>query len=66
MLWIYIIGLVREETLMELGSRNFFLCPKSSKAEDTTSDDGAKAASSCSTEAVKNDLSWLRFMSLLQ
>lgn len=55
----------REEKLVELGSRNFFLWPKS---ETTADGGGAKPASNCSKEADKcrnKDLSWLRFMSFL-
>ncbi|CAI9105544.1 OLC1v1004483C1 [Oldenlandia corymbosa var. corymbosa] len=48
-------SLNREEKLMELGSRNFFLCPKKCGAENNTSSttSSSAAASSCSTQAEK-------------
>lgn len=62
-------GLDREEKVMELGSRNFFLCPRKSK---TTVDGGAAnegsvttSFASCSNQAdkvTKSGFNWLKFM----
>lgn len=49
---------------MELGSRNFFLCPKRTAAEGG----GASVTPSCSEEAekgIKKGLAWLKFMDFL-
>ncbi|KAK4395941.1 hypothetical protein Sango_1748400 [Sesamum angolense] len=60
-------SLDREEKLMELGSRNFFLCPKRATAESG----GAVVSpgtSNCSKEAgpaTKKGLPWLKFMDFL-
>lgn len=57
-------SLDKEEKLMELGSRNFFLCPKKAAAEGG----GASVTSSCSEEAekgIKKGLAWLKFMDFL-
>ncbi|KAK4396767.1 hypothetical protein Sango_1513300 [Sesamum angolense] len=60
-------SLDREEKLMELGSRNFFLCPKRATAESG----GAAVSpgtSNCSKEAgpvTKKGLPWLKFMDFL-
>lgn len=55
-------SLSRDETLINLGSRNFFLCPR-------ICDEGETASSStCSREArktVKIGLPWLKFMGFL-
>ncbi|KAL2541049.1 hypothetical protein Adt_02027 [Abeliophyllum distichum] len=62
-------SLNREEKLMALGSRNFFLCPK--KAAEATRDGGAvmtAPTSSCSKEAAnptKIGWSWLKIMEIL-
>lgn len=63
-------SLNKEEKLMALGSRNFFLCPK--KAVEASSDGGhvtTAPTSSCSKEAAKptkiNGLPWLKFMEFL-
>ncbi|KAK1409978.1 hypothetical protein QVD17_36509 [Tagetes erecta] len=51
-----------EEKLIELGSRNFFLCPKQIEYPETL-------LSSCSEEAenvTKPGAGWLRFMNFLQ
>ncbi|XVE59512.1 hypothetical protein DITRI_Ditri05aG0051700 [Diplodiscus trichospermus] len=56
-------SLGREEKLMALGSRNFFLCTK--KAE---SKDGENKTTSCSKEAekvTKSVIPWLKFMDFL-
>lgn len=56
------IGLDREEKLMNLGSRNFFLCPR--KSETAESGGGtAIPPTSCSKEAEKGPkMGWLKFM----
>lgn len=66
-------SLNREEKLMVLGSRNFFLCPKksaSASGADGGSFGGVTASpSSCSKEAAKDSktgFSWLKFMDLLR
>lgn len=62
-------GLDREEKLMELGSRNFFLCPKKSAADGGSSGGGITTSSgSCSKQvekASKTGFSWLKFMDSL-
>ena len=59
-------SLDREEKLMELGSRNFFLCPN---AKAVGGGGGAMASSaSCSKEAEKvsrNGFAWLKFMNFM-
>ncbi|TQE13272.1 hypothetical protein C1H46_001079 [Malus baccata] len=61
-------SLDREEKLMELGSRNFFLCPNA-KAVGGGGGGGATASSaSCSKEAEKvsrNGFAWLKFMNFM-
>ncbi|KAL1558210.1 hypothetical protein AAHA92_08703 [Salvia divinorum] len=56
-------SLDREVKIVELGSRNFFLCPGQIAAE------GGGGASSCSKEAeesnTKKGLPWLKFMDFL-
>lgn len=59
-------SLERDEKLIELGSRNFFLCPK--KAVTDGGGDGTTSSSSCSKEAVKaskTGIPWLKFMDFL-
>ncbi|KAH6814695.1 hypothetical protein C2S51_023713 [Perilla frutescens var. frutescens] len=59
-------SLNREQKLAELGSRNFFLCPK--KAAAAADGGGASVVSSCSGEAenrAKTGLPWLKFMDFL-
>jgi hypothetical protein len=48
-------GLDRNEKLREIGSRNFFMCPKNSIGESENGGDGSVTASfgSCSTQAEK-------------
>ncbi|XP_062016105.1 uncharacterized protein LOC133732545 [Rosa rugosa] len=65
-------SLDREEKLMELGSRNFFLCPKKSAADGGSggsSGGGITTSSgSCSKQAEKaskTGFSWLKFMDSL-
>ncbi|XP_009803629.1 uncharacterized protein LOC107823730 [Nicotiana tabacum] len=67
-------SLNREEKLMGLGSRNFFLCPKKSNAESavegtvTTSSSSsscAKQADTATASATKISLPWLKFMDFL-
>ncbi|XWS73962.1 hypothetical protein CRYUN_Cryun02cG0174600 [Craigia yunnanensis] len=56
-------SLGREEKLMALGSRNFFLCTKKA-----TSKDGENNTTSCSKEAekvTKSLIPWLKFMDFL-
>ncbi|XP_009616748.1 uncharacterized protein LOC107789908 [Nicotiana tabacum] len=66
-------SLNREEKLMGLGSRNFFLCPKKSNAESagavTTSSSSsscAKQADTATASATKIALPWLKFMDFLR
>ncbi|XP_057781916.1 uncharacterized protein LOC131000153 [Salvia miltiorrhiza] len=58
-------SLDREVKIVELGSRNFFLCPRKTAAESG----GAAVSSSCSKEAEegtnKKGLPWLKFMDFL-
>ncbi|KAG8387548.1 hypothetical protein BUALT_Bualt02G0032700 [Buddleja alternifolia] len=63
-------SLDREEKLMSLGSRNFFLCPKAVAVVTAESSGGATtaSASTCSKEAdkgTKKGLPWLKFMDFL-
>ncbi|KAL0460094.1 UNVERIFIED_CONTAM: hypothetical protein Slati_0636600 [Sesamum latifolium] len=61
-------SLDREATLMALGSRNFFLCPKRAAAE-MVAESGGAATSRCSREAdnaTKKSLPWLKFMDFLR
>lgn len=62
-------SLDREERLMALGSRNFFLCPKKSAADGGSSAGGITTSSgSCSKQAEKaskTGFSWLKFMDSL-
>lgn len=61
-------SLDKEEKLMELGSRNFFLCPRKTAAEGAAEGGGASVTSSCSEEAekgIKKGLPWLKFMEFL-
>ncbi|KAE8680530.1 histone deacetylase HDT1-like [Hibiscus syriacus] len=56
-------SLEREEKLMALGSRNFFLCTKTAALKD-----GEKRTTSCSNEAeivTKSSIPWLIFMDFL-
>ncbi|CAK9150516.1 unnamed protein product, partial [Ilex paraguariensis] len=58
----------REEKLMALGSRNFFLCPKKSATETGGGGDAAMPSTSCSKQAekaTKIGLPWLKFMDFL-
>lgn len=70
-------GLNREDKLMALGSRNFFLCPKKSTVDGenggAVSSRGCSVmeatSSSCSNEvekAVKGGSPWLKFMDFLR
>ena len=61
-------SLDREEKLMELGSRNFYLCPKRSTQKDGGNGNGGLTSSTCSKEAEKvSKIShpWLKFMNFL-
>ncbi|OMO90239.1 hypothetical protein COLO4_19291 [Corchorus olitorius] len=56
-------SLDRQEKLMELGSRNFFLCTKKAALKD-----GENKTTSCSSEAekvTKSAIPWLKFMDSL-
>ncbi|XP_039032730.1 uncharacterized protein At4g22758-like isoform X1 [Hibiscus syriacus] len=56
-------SLEREEKLMALGSRNFFLCTKTAASKD-----GENRTTSCSNEAeivTKSSIPWLKFMDFL-
>lgn len=67
-----------DEKLNELGSRNFFLCPKQTATAAGNSDDGGRVgfdyamtttSSTCSNEAekvTKTGVGWLGFMNFLQ
>ncbi|KAL8480949.1 hypothetical protein ACS0TY_027462 [Phlomoides rotata] len=56
-------SLEREQNLVELGTRNFFLCPNKTAAAAESGE--AAVASSCSKEADKKGLPWLKFMDFL-
>lgn len=59
-------SLDREEKLMALGSRNFFLCP--TRPESAGGGDGATTSSSCSKQAEKECKiggPWFKFMDFL-
>ena len=62
-------SLDRDEKLMALGSRNFFLCPQRTKpAGAESSSGGAVTTSSCSKEAEKPNkggFAWLKFMDFM-
>lgn len=62
-------SLDREEKLMTLGSRNFFLCPKKSAVDGESCGGGiTTTAGSCSKQAEKaskTGFSWLKFMDSL-
>ncbi|XP_048136466.1 uncharacterized protein At4g22758-like [Rhodamnia argentea] len=64
-------SLDREEKLMALGSRNFFVCPKKAIAggpADSYGGCSAAATSSCSCEAqkaAKTGFNWLKFIDFL-
>lgn len=63
-------SLGREEKLMELGSRNFFLCPKKPVKDgcSNSSDGTTSSSSTCSKEAgnaSKTVIPWLKFMDFL-
>lgn len=54
----------REEKLMALGSRNFFLCTKKAASKDGENSE----TTSCSKEAekvTKSVIPWLKFMDFL-
>ncbi|XP_057805711.1 uncharacterized protein At4g22758-like [Salvia miltiorrhiza] len=56
-------SLDREEKLVSLGSRNFFLFPKKAAEEAATTAESGGAMARCSNEAdCNNELPWLRFM----
>lgn len=59
-------GLDREEKLMALGSRNFFLCRSANSMDAGGS--GTTSSASCSKQAEKvsrTGFSWLKFMDFL-
>ncbi|EYU36098.1 hypothetical protein ABFS82_14G235700 [Erythranthe guttata] len=63
-------SLDREEKIMELGSRNFFLCPKEAAATTNTSGGAcvmtsAKCSKEVVDEAMKKDLPWLKLLNFL-
>lgn len=67
---LFCLGLGREEKLMELGSRNFFLCPKKPVKDgcSNSSDGTTSSSSTCSKEAGKASktvIPWLKFMDFL-
>lgn len=57
-------SLNREEKLIDLGSRNFFLCPKEEETEDNSC-----STTSCCKEAekvsLKSSIPWLKFIAYL-
>lgn len=58
-------SLDREEKLINLGSRNFFLCPRKS---NTTENSGGERPATCSKDAEEEwttKIAWLRLMELL-
>ncbi|CAB4282924.1 unnamed protein product [Prunus armeniaca] len=60
-------SLDREEKLMALGSRNFFLC-RSANSMDAAGGSGTTSSASCSKQAEKvsrTGFSWLKFMDFL-
>ena len=60
-------GLEREEKLISLGSRNFFLCQKKTEKDGgsvTTSSDSKRCSKQAET-AARNGLGWLKFMDFL-
>ena len=65
----WMAGLDRNEKLMRLGSRNFFLCCKKSETDDGEGTaDASGTASTCSTEAKKGSkvsVPWLKFIDSL-
>ena len=60
----WVAGLEREEKLIALGSRNFFLCTKKAALKD-----GENNTTSCSKQAEKVTkgvmIPWLKFMDFL-
>ena len=67
-----VAGLERDEELIALGSRNFFLCAKKVTAAESGSGSGATTSSpssSCSNDVEKVaktlGVSWLKFMDFL-
>lgn len=62
-------SLGREEKLIELGSRNFFLCPTRAVEDDSSNSNVRTSSSStCSKEAgkaSKTGIPWLKFMDFL-
>ena len=60
----WVAGLEREEKLIALGSRNFFLCTKKAALKD-----GENNTTSCSKQAEKVPkgvmIPWLKFMDFL-
>ncbi|XP_021899122.1 uncharacterized protein LOC110815593 [Carica papaya] len=60
-------SLEREEKLISLGSRNFFLCQKKTEKDGgsvTTSSDSKRCSKQAET-AARNGLGWLKFMDFL-
>ncbi|KAD2262710.1 hypothetical protein R6Q59_011691 [Mikania micrantha] len=53
-----------DATLKELGSRNFFVCPKQSAHGETGGMTGS-SASTCSKEATNGGAVWLKFMEFM-
>ncbi|KAK6776472.1 hypothetical protein RDI58_027473 [Solanum bulbocastanum] len=64
-------SLDREEKLIGLGSRNFFLCPKTSNSDGAGAGTSSSSSSSCAKQAdkataTKNSLPWLKFMDFMR
>ncbi|TMW80709.1 hypothetical protein EJD97_016310 [Solanum chilense] len=63
-------SLDREEKLIGLGSRNFFLCPKTSNSAGAGAGTSSSPSSSCAKQAdkataTKISLPWLKFMDFM-
>ncbi|KAL3324823.1 hypothetical protein AABB24_038764 [Solanum stoloniferum] len=64
-------SLDREEKLIGLGSRNFFLCPKTSNSNGAGAGTSSSSSSSCAKQAdkataTKISLPWLKFMDFMR
>ncbi|KAK4709122.1 hypothetical protein R3W88_030047 [Solanum pinnatisectum] len=64
-------SLDREEKLIGLGSRNFFLCPKTSNSDGAGAGTSSSSSSNCAKQAdkataTKISLPWLKFMDFMR
>jgi len=66
LLWFLCAGLDRKEKLRDIGSRNFYLCPRKHGGGGGGDDGSTTPFASCSREADKTTkggaFGWLRFM----